>query len=86
MHKNLLVGWTGINKLTTMKRLKLVTLQGNPCAKIVGYRNFMADNLPQLLCLDKFIVMDFERKAMADIFPSESMTKKRLQQLDRFRP
>ena len=48
--------------MTCLKKLRHVTLQGNPSAKILGYRQFLIDNLPQLRALDDYIVMDFERK------------------------
>ena len=39
-HKNLLVGWRQLENLTCLTNLRHMTLQGNPCAKIKGYRQF----------------------------------------------
>lgn len=75
MHKNLLVGWRQLEKLTALKKLRHMTLQGNPCAKIKGYRKFLVDSLPHLRSLDEFIVMDFERSDIASMFPPENMKK-----------
>ena len=55
-----------------------MTLQGNPCAKIKGYRQFLVDNMPQLRSLDEFIVMDFEREDIATIYPVENIKKGKL--------
>ena len=46
----------------------------------------MADNMPQLRSLDKFIVMDFERTIMAKLYPTKNIKKSKLMQLYRFRP
>ena len=61
-------------------------MQGNPCAKIKGYRKFLVDNLPQLRSLDEFIVMDFERTDIAKMFPPENIKRHKLAELHRFRP
>ena len=61
-------------------------MQGNPCAKIKGYRQFLVDNMPQLRSLDEFIVMDFERKDIAKLYPPEALKTTKLQELNRFRP
>ena len=63
-----------------------MTLQGNPCAKIKGYRQFLVDNMPQLRSLDEFIVMDFERQDIATLYPPENIKKNKLVELNRFRP
>ena len=55
-----------------------MTLQGNPCAKITGYRKFLVDNMPQLRCLDDFIVMDFERDDVIRLFHPENIKKHKL--------
>ena len=55
-----------------------MTLQGNPCAKIKGYRQYLVDNMPQLRSLDEFIVMDFERKDIASMYPPENILKNKL--------
>ena len=46
LHKNLIVGWGQLELLAGLKRLQDLTLHGNPCAKLKGYRQFMADNMP----------------------------------------
>ena len=53
-------------------------MQGNPCAKIKGYREFLVDNMPQLRSLDEFIVMDFERKDIAKLYPPEALKTAKL--------
>ena len=63
-----------------------MTLHGNPCSKLIGYRSFMADNMPQLRSLDKFIVMDFERTEIAKLYPPENIKRHKLMELYRFRP
>ena len=55
-----------------------MTLQGNPCAKIKGYRQFLVDNMPQLRSLDEFIVMDFEREDISTMYPQENIKKSKL--------
>ena len=42
--------------------------------------------MPQLKCLDEFIVMDFERSYIAKIFTPENIKREKLKELDRFRP
>ena len=85
-HKNLLVGWRQLENLTCLTNLRHMTLQGNPCAKIKGYRQFLVDSLPHLRSLDEFIVMDYERKDLADAFAPDVIKKQKLLQLNRFRP
>lgn len=86
LHKNLIVGWRQLEILTGLARLQDLTLQGNPCSKLKSYRHYMADNMPQLRSLDKFIVMDFERTEVAKLFPPQNIKMRRLKQLYRFRP
>ena len=86
LHKNLIVGWRQLEILTGLARLQDLTLQGNPCAKLQDYRQFMADNMPQLRALDKYIILDFERKSIAQLYPPKNIRRKRLEQLHRFRP
>jgi len=42
--------------------------------------------MPQLQSLDEFIVMDFERKDIKQMFPPENLKKDKLRELNRFRP
>jgi len=42
--------------------------------------------MPQLRSLDEFIVMDFERKDIATMYPPENIKKHKLMELHRFRP
>ena len=86
LHKNLIVGWRQLEILTGLARLQDLTLQGNPCSKLKSYRPYMADNMPQLRSLDKFIVMDFERTEVAKLYPPQNIKMRRLKQLYRFRP
>ena len=79
LHKNLIVGWRQLEILTGLARLQDLTLQGNPCAKLQDYRQFMADNMPQLRALDKYIILDFERKSIAQLYPPKNIRRKRLE-------
>jgi len=38
LHKNMIVGQKQLQNLTALQRLRHITLQGNPCSKIKGYR------------------------------------------------
>ena len=46
----------------------------------------MIESIPQLRCLDEYIVMDFERKDMAEMYPPNTWKGERVQELKRFRP
>jgi hypothetical protein len=72
LHSNQLVGWRQIELLTSLKHLRHLTLQGNPCSKVQGYRKFLIESMPELRCLDEFIVGDFERADMQKLYPSSS--------------
>jgi len=61
-------------------------LQGNPCAKVIGYRKFLIECMPELRCLDEFIIGDFERSEMSTLFPASTFRGDKLRQLRRFRP
>jgi hypothetical protein len=80
------VGWRQIDNLCSIKQLRHLTLHGNPCSKIHGYRKAVVEKLPGLLCLDEFIVLDFERADIGDLYPKESFRGARKAQLKRFKP
>jgi len=69
-----------------LKGLKHLTLHGNPCSKMAGYRKHLIDMLPNLFCLDEFIVFDFERSSMAARYPKNLFKGEKLAQLKYFRP
>uniref|UniRef100_A0A670JXU6 Leucine rich repeat containing 43 n=1 Tax=Podarcis muralis TaxID=64176 RepID=A0A670JXU6_PODMU len=48
-------------KLLTMKKLRVLVLQGNPLALLPGYRGFVIDSLPKLCTLDDVIITPDER-------------------------
>jgi hypothetical protein len=56
LHVNEVVGWPQLENIMGAKKLHVLTLNGNPCAKITGYRNFMIKNRPSLWALDEFII------------------------------
>ena len=84
LHMNQLVGWRQLENVSCLNDLRHLTLHGNPSAKISGCRQFLIESMPQLRCLDEFIIMDFERKHIADLYPKNSW--KRAKDLKRFRP
>jgi len=86
LHQNQLVGWRQIELLTCLKHLRHLTLHGNPCAKVIGYRKFLISCMPELRCLDEFIVGDFERPDMQLMYPPGTFRGEKLRQLRRFRP
>ena len=53
---------------------------------MIGYRNYLVEIMPQLKCIDIFIVTDHERKKFTDKFPTDSIKRKRLRQMYRYRP
>lgn len=69
LHNNLLISRLQLKNLTCFPVLHHLTLQGNPCSKLKEYRQLMVDSMPQLQSLDEFIVMDFERKDIKQMFP-----------------
>lgn len=48
-------------KLLTLKKLRVLVLQGNPFALLPGYRGFTIDSLPKLCALDDVIITPDER-------------------------
>ena len=86
LHQNQLVGWRQIELLTCLNHLRHLTLHGNPCAKVIGYRKFLISCMPELRCLDEFIVGDFERPDMQTMYPASTFRGDKLRQLKRFRP
>lgn len=42
--------------------------------------------MPELRCLDEFIVGDFERSDMSQMYPASTFRGDKLRQLKRFRP
>jgi Leucine-rich repeat len=61
LDRNEIVGWHQLEILMGIKTLRLLTVDHNPCTKIVGYRQFIVSNMANLWSLDGTIVMDFER-------------------------
>ncbi|XP_044296885.1 leucine-rich repeat-containing protein 43 [Varanus komodoensis] len=47
--------------LLTLKQLRILVLQGNPCALLPGYRGFTIDSLPRLCALDDVLITLDER-------------------------
>nr|XP_034954631.1 leucine-rich repeat-containing protein 43 [Zootoca vivipara] len=54
-------------KLLTMKKLRVLVLQGNPLALLPGYRGFVIDSLPKLCTLDDVIITPDERHDFLDL-------------------
>uniref|UniRef100_A0ABM5F2N9 Leucine-rich repeat-containing protein 43 isoform X1 n=1 Tax=Pogona vitticeps TaxID=103695 RepID=A0ABM5F2N9_9SAUR len=48
-------------KLLTLKRLRILVLQGNPLSLLPGYRGFTIDSLPKLCALDDTIITPDDR-------------------------
>jgi hypothetical protein len=69
-----------------MRNLRHLTLHGNPCSKITGFRKHIIENIPTLYCLDEYIVSDFERKDMMDLYPKSIFNKEKMAEFKRFRP
>ena len=46
LHKNEIVGYKQLKNLACLKKLDHLTLQGNPCAKVKGYRQLMVEAMP----------------------------------------
>ena len=82
----MLVGWRQLENVICLQKLSHLTLHGNPSAKIKGCRQFLIESMPHLRCLDEYIIMDFERKDIADLYPPNSWKGARVEELKRFRP
>ncbi|XP_066466093.1 leucine-rich repeat-containing protein 43 [Tiliqua scincoides] len=50
-----------LSKLLTLKKLRVLVLQGNPLALLPGYRGFTIDSLPKLCALDDVLITPDER-------------------------
>lgn len=61
LHSNLLTSWQNLTDLTKMGSLVHLTLFDNPVAEKAGYRHYVVNSMPNLLCLDLFIITDEER-------------------------
>ena len=61
LHNNLLSSWQNLTDLTKMGSVVHLTLFDNPVASIAGYRHYCVNSMPNLLCLDLYIVTDEER-------------------------
>ena len=86
LHENQLVGWRQLENVTCLLKLRHLTLHGNPSAKVSGCREFLIEAMPQLWCLDEFIIMDFERKEVTQLIPPNTWKGRRAEELKRFRP
>jgi hypothetical protein len=86
LNNNSLIGWKIVEGLFAINQLRVLTLQGNPCSKMVGYRKFMIDSKKSLYALDEMVIQDFERKEYVNLFPKSAFKADRLNQLKRFRP
>jgi hypothetical protein len=51
------------------EKLTVLTMMGNPCAKIPGYRSYIIDTRPSIWALDELVVQDFERQEAASMYP-----------------
>ena len=84
--KNQIAGFWQLKNLACLQELRYLSVEGNPCSKIKGCRQLLIEIIPSLHAVDSFIVLDFERKDIASAFPKENVKKKRLLELNRFRP
>lgn len=50
-----------LSNLVTLKKLRILVLQGNPLALLPGYRGFTIDSLPKLCALDDILITPDER-------------------------
>uniref|UniRef100_A0A7M4F215 Leucine rich repeat containing 43 n=1 Tax=Crocodylus porosus TaxID=8502 RepID=A0A7M4F215_CROPO len=50
-----------VSKLATLRKLRVLVLQGNPLALIPGYRGFIIDSLPKLCILDDMSILPDEK-------------------------
>jgi hypothetical protein len=48
MHHNEMVGWSQVQNFAQIKNLRHLTLQGNPCSKITGFRKYLIEMLPKI--------------------------------------
>ncbi|XP_053136430.1 leucine-rich repeat-containing protein 43-like isoform X2 [Hemicordylus capensis] len=56
-----------LSKLLTLKKLRILVLQGNPLAMLPGYRGFTIDSLPKLCALDDVNITPDERHCFMDL-------------------
>ncbi|CAI2372624.1 unnamed protein product [Moneuplotes crassus] len=61
LHDNNLSKWENLTDLTKMGSLVHLTLYNNPVSSISGYRHYCVNSMPNLLCLDQYIITDEER-------------------------
>lgn len=50
-----------VSKLATLRKLRVLVLQGNPLALIPGYRGLIIDSLPKLCILDDVSILPDEK-------------------------
>ncbi|XP_028566407.2 leucine-rich repeat-containing protein 43 isoform X1 [Podarcis muralis] len=62
-------------KLLTMKKLRVLVLQGNPLALLPGYRGFVIDSLPKLCTLDDVIITPDERHDFLELSSNPELLK-----------
>ena len=62
LHGNDIADMRSIVKLRTLKKLRSLTLHGNPIERMPSYRRYVLAILPQLTCLDFSPIIDAERR------------------------
>lgn len=86
LNNNEIVGWSQVENLSHLKGLRHLTLQGNPCSKLAGYRKYLIEKLPNIYCLDEFVVIDFEQKNVEELYPRKMYGRAKMAELKRFKP
>lgn len=61
LHNNVITSWQNLVDLTKMGSVIHLTVFDNPVASTSGYRHYVVNSMPNLLCLDLYIITDEER-------------------------
>jgi hypothetical protein len=67
LHNNKICGWRQVSYLMELTRLRLLTIQNNPCSKIKGTRNYIIQGIPTLYSLDERVISDSEREIYREL-------------------
>eukprot|EP00347_Sterkiella_histriomuscorum_P018366 403345778 len=84
LHDNQISNWEDIENLTGLGQIKHLTLYGNPCSQLSGYRHYLANSLNSLLALDLYIITDEERYSKFISYNNRSQREHRFQSMSDF--
>lgn len=62
-----------LSNLVTLKKLRILVLQGNPLALLPGYRGFTIDSLPKLCALDDILITPDERHGFVGLVKNPAL-------------